>query len=42
MLCVILDIYENGQILQIKEDLGQKVEGSKLGGSKDFSLWNLR
>ena len=25
-----------------EEDLGQKVTGSKLGASKDFSLWNPR
>ena len=40
--------HENGQNpfrkvwLQIKEDLGWKVTGSKLGASKDTSLWNLR
>ena len=28
--------------LQIVGDLGQKVTGSKLGASKDSSLWNLR
>ena len=27
--------------LQIKEDLGQKVTGLKLGVSKDFPLWNF-
>ena len=32
---------ENGQILQIKEDLGQKVTGSELVASKDSSRRNL-
>ena len=28
--------------LNVTEDLGLKVAGSKLSASKDFSLWNLR
>ena len=27
--------------LQLKEDLGQKVKGLKLGASRDSSQWNL-
>ena len=40
--------HENGQNpvrkvwLEIEEDLGRKVTGSKLGAREDSSLWNLR